>query len=123
MSPFSQDALTERGAVSQGRSWRYWLSYGTFLLLHYPNVELFFHSLPIFLNLRSLLFTRGSRAALARIIHDGSLRSTHCNGSAMGAPPVASRSTHCTKRSNRSPAGRRERRERTGDPLLFQCNG
>ncbi len=28
---------------------------------------------------------------LARIIHDGSLRSTHCNSSAMGAPPVALR--------------------------------
>ncbi len=26
---------------------------------------------------------------LARIIRDGSLRSTHCNSSAMGAPPVA----------------------------------
>ena len=53
-----------------------------------------------------------------RVIHDGSLRSTHCNSNAMGAPPDASRSTHCTKRSNGSPACRRERRERTGDPLL-----
>ncbi len=55
-----------------------------------------------------------------RIIHDGSLRSTHCNSSAMGTPPVALRSTHCTKRSNGSPAWSRERRERTGDPLLFK---
>ncbi len=43
-----------------------------------------------------------------RVIHDGSLRNR----------PAASRSTHCTKRSNGSPACRREWRERTGDPLL-----
>ncbi len=55
---------------------------------------------------------------LARILHDGSLRSTHCNSSAMGAPPVARQSTHCTKTSNGSPACRRKRRDRTGDPLL-----
>ncbi len=64
----------------------------------------------------SLIEERGKRTlisaplprVLARIIHDGSSRNR----------AVASRSTHCTKRSNGSPACRREGGRRTGDPLL-----
>ncbi len=47
-------------------------------------------------------------AELARIIHDGSLRSTHCNRRAMGP-----------RQSRRETGGwSREGGRRTGDPLL-----